>query len=595
MFSLKKWSTLLQDFKLLSVFHVKHDDREYYNEFNLQLPKKTHWFKKLFPDRMIWLFVIAIVIKLGFFFYGMYFYEEGFNRTITSIFAKVGPTWWNTEGLCDFNGDYIMFRNNWLNGEPLYSEAFNRRYLYPPLFYYIIHIFARWTIYSAPIVMLLCNIITGFLVFHLAKSFGASGKSAKVMMGLTLLSPLNLFYSDFIWQNTGVYTTFVVLSMLMISKEKYKWGMFWLGIAISIKHVAAFYLPIFLFGIIYKLYYKPKEKWMHKWTLFQYIKSIPWSELFYYAAIPSLVFIICSSPYIFTVPNEFFGALLGSYSTPNPEWLSLIFSHIEPVYEGEVLVGYFPDLTLGEGNDPYKPNFRAVLDVAFAWIGFKLGIPIAYTVIFVLFFHFQFFLMFSIAIIFLLYWRLVKNQRYQTDQEFYWMMWFVGSLCSFAAIMFVKIGIYKYYFVNLTPTWAIFGGLMPLNHQNWKKSTTFSFKNIIKNPKKLKYQFFGGGSVFHVIETVVLQIGFIYFNKWLAPALLYLPMFLFACVNFYLKTRSTSTERTLGKIEQMICLNREDYQKITSSLTKEVITLHDESITKIVKDIDISIRKKNEL
>ncbi len=589
---MKKWSTLWQEVKHHSLFRVKHDAIEHYNEFDLQIPTRTHWFRKAFPDGMIWLFVLGIAIKLGFFFYGVFFYEEGLNRTITSIFAKWGDGWWNTEGLCDFNGDYIMFRKNWLNGDALYTDAFNGRYLYPPLFYYIIHIFAQWTIYSAPIVMLLCNITTGFLVFHLAKSFGATGKAAKIIMGLTLLSPINLFYSDFIWQNTGVYTTFVVLSMLMISKEKYKWGMFWLGIAISIKHVAAFYMPVFLFGIIYKLYYKPKEKWMHKWTWVQYFKSIPWSELFYYAAIPCLVFIICSSPYIFTVPNKFFGALLGSYSTPDPEWLALIFNHIEPVYNNEVLVGYFPDLTLGEGNDPYKVNYRAVLDVAFAWIGFKLGIPTAYTVIFVLLFHFQFFLMFSIAIIFLLYWRLIKNQRYQTDQEFYWMMWFVGSLCSFTAIMFVKIGIYKYYFVNLTPTWAIFGGLAGFNHDKWKKSTSYSFTEILKSPKLIKYQFYGGGSVLHVLETVLLQIFLIYFNKWLAPALLYLPLFLLACLNFYLKTRSTPSEGTINSVERIISRSKQESQKIESILTKEMISMKNIQVKKPIEKIIAALKAK---
>ncbi|WP_371803482.1 hypothetical protein [Candidatus Lokiarchaeum ossiferum] len=588
---MKKISSILQDIKKSTLFDVNHDAKEYYNEFDLRIPVKTHWMKKLFPDRMLWLFTLAIVIKVGFFFYGMFFYEEGLNRTITSIFAKWGDFWWTTEGLCDFNGDYIMFRKNWLNGEALYTDAFNGRYLYPPLFYYIIHIFARWTIYSAPIVMLICNITTGFLIFHLAKSFGATGKAAKVMMGLTLLSPINLFYSDFIWQNTGVYTTFLVLSMLMISKEKYKWGMFWLGIAISIKHVAAFYMPIFLFGIIYKLYYKPKEKWMHKWTIVQYIKSIPWSELLYYAAIPCLVFIICSSPYIFTVPDKFFGALLGSYSTPNAEWLSLIFSHIEPVYNGDILVGYFPDLTLGEGNDPYQVNFRAVLDVAFAWIGNRLGIPTAFTSLFAILFHFQFFLMISIAIIFLLYWRLIKNQRYQTDQEFYWMMWYVGSLCGFAAIMFVKIGIYKYYFVSLTPTWAIFGGFSGFNHQKWKRSTKYSIKELIRDPRKLRFQVFGGGSIFHIIETISMQLFLIYFNKWLAPAILYLPLFLIACLNFYLKTRSSLSEKTIHSVEQILSLNKKEAQITQSILEKKKISMEDQRVKNSINQIALSLKK----
>ena len=114
------------------------------NEYSLSIPPpESSWFARIFPNGMLWFFVICIALKLVFFAYGVYIYENNLPRTRGSIFNEWAALWWNLEGLCDFNGDYIMFRKNWLNGETLYSEAFNGRYLYPPLLYYIMHVFAR--------------------------------------------------------------------------------------------------------------------------------------------------------------------------------------------------------------------------------------------------------------------------------------------------------------------------------------------------------------------------------------------------------------------------------------------------------------------
>lgn len=514
------------------------------NEYSLSIPSsKPSRLARIFPDGMLWFFVICVALKLVFFAYGVYIYENSLSRTINSFFNQWGDIWWNLEGLCDFNGDYIMFRENWLNGETLYGEAFNGRYLYPPLFYYIIHIFARWTIYSAPIVMFLCNITTGFFVFHLAKNFGANGRAAKSMMVLTLLSPFNLYYADFIWQNTGVFTTFVVISMWHLSRENYRQGMFWLGIAICIKQVAAFFLPVFLFGIIYKLYYKPKEKYMHRWSFVEYIKSIPWTMMFYYGAIPVFVFLLSSMPYILIIPEKYLGTILGFGST-NETWLTEIFSNIVSVDFVGTFVGWFPDLTLGD-YPSYQPNYRTAMDVAFAWIGHNLGISTRITVIFSILFHNQIILFGVLGVIMISYWRLVKNRRYLSDQEFYWLMWYAGSLSCFGAILFYDVGIYKYYLVTLAPMWGMYNVLSPLNHDYWKKGWDVSLKEIWMHPSRIKYWFYGGGTVFHVLSQFGLQLLMLYFNKWLVPVYLYLPLFLLGLICLFIRSGTKYDQKSV--------------------------------------------------
>jgi Glycosyltransferase family 87 len=511
--------------KLKTFFHKnKAEFKEIFNEFDFSIPKRENVYKRCFPDKMIFVFILCILVKLAFFFYGIYFHENGLSPTRDAFFVQYAEFWWDAEGLSDFAGDYYLFRANFLNGEPLYTDAFNGRYLYPPLFYYVINVFAWWTKYSAPIVMMICNIMMGYMIFHLAKNWGASGKAAKRMMLLSLLSPINLFYSDFIWQNAIVFTSFVVWAMLKISKEQYKWGMVIMGIAIGIKQVAVFFLPAMLFGIVYKLYLKDKKLWKHKYTLVEYIKSIPWNALIYYALIPIEVFLISSLPYIITIPDTYLYYLTGGYGGANPSWIELIFSNIVPVSAEGHFVGYFPDLSFGDPNNHYQVNYRAVLDVAFSWIGHVYGIPLSVTVTFAILFHYQVFLYASVALLFLIYWRLVKNQRYETDREYYWIMWQAASIMYFSCILWVEKGIYKYYLVSLTPFWAIYGNFTPLNHEGWKKSS------------KLKNQLNGGGSLFHMVETIGLQLLMIYSNKWLMPLFLLLPLYLINCMQLFLQS-----------------------------------------------------------
>jgi hypothetical protein len=501
-------------------FKINYRKRDWIlTDYMLQSIPKKNWFDRLFPDDMFWVWMLCFVIKLSVFLSSVYMYEHNMSVSRTNwLIDTFNIIWWDAEGLSDFAGDYIMFRNNFLAGEPLYGPAFNGRYLYPPLYYYIVNVFAVQTIYSAPIVMLICNMMTGYFLYHLVKEMGATDRNAKLMLILQLLSPINLYYSDFIWQNAGVFTTFVVWSMLCITREQYKRGMFILGIAISIKQVAAFFLPIFLFGIIYLRFEKKREHYVHKLKLLEYLRSIPWSALIFYGLIPVEVFLLSSLPYIVTIPETYLGYLVGGFGVDIPG-LKIIFNQVVPIYAEGHFMGYFPDLNAAYEGNFYRANYRAALDVAFAWIGHLMGVPSIYTVWFSILFHTQLLFYGSLVVIFIIYWIIIKNKAtvFHTDRDFYWLMWFAGNLMFFACLLLVEKGIYKYYLLTMTPFWSTFSAVGGLNHEKWRNSQTWS------------NQLFGGGSLTHLIMSGGLQLGILLCNKWLAPAFIYLPLFLIDC------------------------------------------------------------------
>ena len=124
-------------------------------------------------------------------------------------------------------------------------------------------------------------------------------------------------------------------------------------------------------------------------------------------------------------------------------------------------------------------------------------------------------------------------------------MWYVGSLSCFGAILFFQIGIYKYYLVTIVPMWGMYNLLSPLNHEYWKKGWDVSLKEIWAKPSRIKYWIYGGGTVFHVLSQFGLQILMMYFNKWLAPVCLYLPLFFLGIVFLILRSGTRYTPKSV--------------------------------------------------
>ena len=523
------------------------------------LHKIWNGIKEIFPGGMFIAFSLCILVKIAFFLYGVYMYNQyllnGTSVTIDNVFIQwLNVSWWNAEGLSDFAGDYILFRNNFLNGAILYSAAFNGRYLYPPVYYYLISVLAYWTIYAGPITMLATNIMTGYLLFHLVKKMGASNKAAIVMMVLQLLCPINLYYNDFIWQNAGVFTMFVIWSMLMITREKYSWAMVILGIAASVKQVAFFFLPVFLFGIIYKKYFQPKKEKLSKYTIIQYLKSIPLDALVFYGLLPVLTFLVLSLPYIYSNPIQYLDVVMGNLGF-SVSGIVQQFSTIIPITVNGTVIGYFPNLSAVNPGNNYQFNYRAPLDVAVAWILYIFGVNSEVGVIFALIFQLNLLLYGSTILIFILYWQIVKNQRGGSDQEFYWLLWFAGCLSFFGCLLFVNVGIYKYYFISMTPFWAIYGNFGSLQYQSWR------------HIKGWRNQFFGGGSALHIAEVWGIQLILIVSDKWLAPLFLYLPLFIINLVHLIERSRVSTLDEVLKEDKTTAIPREEPKLEETQNLT----------------------------
>ncbi|MHA1619520.1 MAG: hypothetical protein ACTSVZ_09570, partial [Promethearchaeota archaeon] len=89
----------------------------YYNEHDLSIPTSPTIAHKIFPNKMLLVFISCIIIKIVIFLYGIYCYNNGISATTQNVLIGLVDHWWNLEGLSDFSGDYINWHTNWLNGE----------------------------------------------------------------------------------------------------------------------------------------------------------------------------------------------------------------------------------------------------------------------------------------------------------------------------------------------------------------------------------------------------------------------------------------------------------------------------------------------
>ncbi len=488
----------------------------------------------LFSEDIFLLLLFCFLIKLAFFAYGVYSIQAGFSIKQDNIFIAFTSKYWHLEALNDFDNDYLLWRDLWLQQEPLYSDAFLGRYRYPPLYFFLIHIFAPWTVYSAPLVMLLCSLFTGYFLYCLVRSFGASVLTGKLMLLLTLLSPLSLFYSDYIWQNAGVVTAFLVFVVFQIAQGHHLSGVFWLGIAMGIKQVAFFAYPFCIIAIAYApLHQNPKQgqiklhrshRTVRMVRMVRMVRTIlqnfPLKRVLLYGSIPLGVFLLVSWPYLHTDPQGYIDILFNYHKVTDYAYIQEIYSQIVPVKTGAGdLLGYFPDLTINPGNRPYRYNYRSSIAVACAWIGNVFHLPESLTIGIALLFSANLFLYAFTALVGIRYWVRLATTRSRSGRAYYWQLWNFVNLAIFGMILFSRVGIYKYYFLSLVPAWAsfgIFGAFATGNHNHWQTAANSPFWTPLNR----------GGALFHLLEQFIFQMLLLYSHRWLLPVCLYLPLYL---------------------------------------------------------------------
>lgn len=99
-------------------------------------------------------------------------------------------------------------------------------------------------------------ILAGIIGIFLYRNTGTNSMWKGILaFALVLLSPV-VFVNSSMWaQCDSIYTTFVVLSLIMMFQDKFVKSLIFLGIALSFKLQAVFILPLYLFLYFYKKRY----------------------------------------------------------------------------------------------------------------------------------------------------------------------------------------------------------------------------------------------------------------------------------------------------------------------------------------------------
>lgn len=136
------------------------------------------------------------------------------------------------------------------------SEAFTD---YPPGYMYILYVIGAlktlfnptdgllWLLIKLPAII--CDIITGYLIYKLAKKRVGDILGA-VIGGIYLLNPAVILNSSLWGQVDSVYTLFVVLMLLLFTERKTIPGYFVFAICIFIKPQAFMFMPLVIYAII---------------------------------------------------------------------------------------------------------------------------------------------------------------------------------------------------------------------------------------------------------------------------------------------------------------------------------------------------------
>lgn len=484
--------------------------------------KVQNTWKTLFPDQLFGIFLVCVVIKLVFFGYRLYILSMDLSQARDTIFNHFLHHWWHLEGLSDFQTDYLLFRENWRNGEILYSSAFNGQFDFPPLYYYLLFIFTWWTPYSAPIMLLIFHIATGLVLYSLFREWHFSIKAAKISVLLFLLSPINLYYSDFIWQYPSMVLFFLSLAMLKFVQQHYFVSMLALGAAMSVHQIIFWIYPFFVIVLI--------------------VIPISRKQTFLLMGIPLLEFLFFSFPYLILVPGSFIDSLFSNVPSLNLGEIQEVYSHIDVAVSNGEFVGYFPDFSL-IGKSSFRVNYRSSIMVAVLWLGYVFGVSLQVLGIIGIIFELEIFLGLFYCVFLGMFWfYIIYEQKHSGDnfaltwKKITYGLWNTIYLVLFAYLLFNNGGIYKFHMIWLTPFWA--------------SIRLFSSMNITQN-KNQKKQSFSLKNVRHVFEIILIQLIILYSHKWLAPLLLYFPIFCISAGNYlqaYFSLEKFNLNLNQGKI-----------------------------------------------
>jgi hypothetical protein len=223
-------------------------------------------------------------------------------RTILNSCPSIAPPlavyqfapWSHIEAYTDYRDIYLPcliapFLKGGANLYHLYGVTYN----YPPLFLYLISGFAYIgnLVWLPAFPLVLFDVLTTIPLYLIARDFLFQGdtKLAFFVAAAWAANPIDLLYNDLMWLNMAPAVFFLVLAVYLFLRHQWMLSSLVLAISTGFKQTSVIIFPVLL--------------------IFMY-KSLGFSKkLFAYIAIYFLSFVLISTPYIFTETQYYFWSL----------------------------------------------------------------------------------------------------------------------------------------------------------------------------------------------------------------------------------------------------------------------------------------------
>jgi len=234
-----------------------------------------------------------------------------------SLLTSMKVSWPNAEAWQDYSLAYVQQADYLKSGFLPYANYF---YAYPPPFLYVLTAFSfipgAWGTAVPLVAASALMVIPVFLVGK--RVFG--DRVAVTAAALTIIAPMSLFYSDYLWLNPSLTTLFLVLSIYYVLEGRLDLSALLMALSIGFKQTALFALPIVLIYLSRKTSRRAAQRYLLLVTAIALLYSLPW-------------IIACTKLYLFSffrVPYQFWA----STSEPNGYYFGLGFPGQAPPLTG---------------------------------------------------------------------------------------------------------------------------------------------------------------------------------------------------------------------------------------------------------------------
>ncbi|MFX1374308.1 MAG: hypothetical protein ACFFA0_00710 [Promethearchaeota archaeon] len=275
-------------------------------------------------------------------------------------------------------------------------------YVYPPFFLYIISLPGLFHVNLIFIPLLTATNLLPIVIYKfLSNSFNQ--KVAEWGFLATSLCPLLIFYNGGLLLNTSVVALFFVITLYLISIQKFKIACIFLSISFLFKQIILFFILPALFYMVLKSCRKGEEKF-----ILHYIK-----KLVLYSSLIIGTFLIGSLPWILLNPTRYINSIFLTQS-----------------------VRFDPAFITPQHNTPVH------------WYSFLVALELPYWVLYIVgFLNFT-----SIGIIITEILAVILLHYWYSHDKLNWIRFL--DLIVFTALLshlFFPRGVYKYYFTFIVP------------------------------------------------------------------------------------------------------------------------------------------------